>query len=255
MLLYSVVICSIAPLSNCPSYFSIAAMPITIRRATIDDIICMQNANLHNLPENYMMKYYMYHILSWPELSFVATTTDIEVESADSSDTLDCTDSSGNTVKLDPTYVRPGEKLIGYVLAKMNDDPEQASEPANGHITSLSVMRTYRRMGLAEKLMRQALLALREVNGATYVSLHVRQSNRAALHLYRDTLKFEVLSIEKSYYQDGEDAYSMKKMLDIDQLRIANYTHGPNDTQHEEDDLKSDLLEDILKEGIDNITV
>ncbi|KAG0669853.1 N-terminal acetyltransferase A complex catalytic subunit ard1 [Maudiozyma exigua] len=235
-------------------------MPITIRRATIDDIICMQNANLHNLPENYMMKYYMYHILSWPELSFVATTTDIDVEQDTqdaNEDYMIMNDNLGNSIKLDPTYVRPGEKLIGYVLAKMNDDPDQSNEPANGHITSLSVMRTFRRMGLAEKLMRQALFAMREVNQATYVSLHVRQSNRAALHLYRDTLKFEVLSIEKSYYQDGEDAYAMEKVLDLDELKISNFTHGPNVEKKpiEEDDLKSDLLEDIIKEGLDNITV
>lgn len=236
-------------------------MPITIRRATIDDIICMQNANLHNLPENYMMKYYMYHILSWPELSFVATTTDVDIEpetqDANEEDYMLMNDNLGNSIKLDPTYVKPGEKLIGYVLTKMNDDPDQANEPANGHITSLSVMRTFRRMGLAEKLMRQALFALREVNQATYVSLHVRQSNRAALHLYRDTLKFEVLSIEKSYYQDGEDAYAMKKVLDLDELKISNFTHGPNveKNSNEEDDLKSDLLEDIIKEGLDNITV
>lgn len=233
-------------------------MPISIRRATIDDIICMQNANLHNLPENYMMKYYMYHILSWPELSFVATTTDIDVDDSDNvsdeDNYLTLNDNFGNAIKLDPTYVRPGEKLIGYVLVKMNDDPDQQNEPANGHITSLSVMRTYRRMGLAEKLMRQALFALREVNLATYVSLHVRQSNRAALHLYRDTLKFEVLSIEKSYYQDGEDAYAMKKVLDLDELKISNYSYGTND-EHVEDDLKSDLLEDIIKEGMDKITV
>lgn len=236
-------------------------MPITIRRATIDDIICMQNANLHNLPENYMMKYYMYHILSWPELSFVATTTDIDIDpetqDANEEDYMIMNDNLGNSIKLDPTYVKPGEKLIGYVLTKMNDDPDQSNEPANGHITSLSVMRTFRRMGLAEKLMRQALFALREVNQATYVSLHVRQSNRAALHLYRDTLKFEVLSIEKSYYQDGEDAYAMKKILDLDELKISNFTHGPNveKNANEEDDLKSDLLEDIIKEGLDNITV
>ena len=221
----------------------------------------MQNANLHNLPENYMMKYYMYHILSWPELSFVATTTDVDIEpetqDANEEDYMLMNDNLGNSIKLDPTYVKPGEKLIGYVLTKMNDDPDQANEPANGHITSLSVMRTFRRMGLAEKLMRQALFALREVNQATYVSLHVRQSNRAALHLYRDTLKFEVLSIEKSYYQDGEDAYAMKKVLDLDELKISNFTHGPNveKNSNEEDDLKSDLLEDIIKEGLDNITV
>jgi len=239
-------------------------MPITIRRATIGDIICMQNANLHNLPENYMMKYYMYHILSWPELSFVATTTDITVDedtcstdgasAADEEEYMTLDDNLGNSIKLDPTYVKPGEKLIGYVLAKMNDDPDQSEEPANGHITSLSVMRTFRRMGLAEKLMRQALFAKREVNQATYVSLHVRQSNRAALHLYRDTLQFEVLSIEKSYYQDGEDAYAMKKVLDLNELKISNFTHGPKD-EPVEDDLKSDLLEDIIREGLDNITV
>lgn len=30
-----------------------------------------------------------------------------------------------------------------------------------------------------------------EVYGAKYMSLHVRKSNRAAIHLYRDTLQFE----------------------------------------------------------------
>lgn len=34
---------------------------------------------------------------------------------------------------------------------------------------------------------------------ASYVSLHVRRSNRAALGLYRDTLGFTVKDIEKKY--------------------------------------------------------
>jgi len=34
---------------------------------------------------------------------------------------------------------------------------------------------------------------------ASYVSLHVRKSNRAALALYRDTLGFTVKDIEKGY--------------------------------------------------------
>lgn len=242
-------------------------MPVNIRRATIDDIICMQNANLHNLPENYMMKYYMYHILSWPEISFVATTTsnvfdeeDLKDDDNDNNKLMVDDLITGNQIKLDPTYVRPGEKLVGYVLAKMNDDPDQQNEPPNGHITSLSVMRTYRRMGLAEKLMRQALFALREVHDAEYVSLHVRQSNRAALHLYRDTLEFEVLKIEKGYYQDGEDAYAMKKVLDLKELAVVNFNHrkGKNNDQNEEqleDDLTSDLLENLVQHGIDNVVV
>ncbi|EDO18888.1 hypothetical protein Kpol_1023p57 [Vanderwaltozyma polyspora DSM 70294] len=236
-------------------------MPITIRRATVNDIICMQNANLHNLPENYMLKYYMYHILSWPEASFVAINTDCSNEISNIEDkdeeSLEIEDvENSKMVKLDPTYVGPGEKLVGYVLTKMNDDPDQQNEPPNGHITSLSVMRTYRRMGIAEKLMRQALFALREVYKAEYVSLHVRESNRAALHLYKDTLEFEVLSVEKSYYQDGEDAYSMKKVLDLDELHPKNFAHRGKDKENVlEDDLESDLLEDILKEGIESIVV
>ncbi|KAH3899457.1 peptide alpha-N-acetyltransferase complex A subunit ARD1 SCDLUD_004900 [Saccharomycodes ludwigii] len=204
-------------------------MPITIRRATIDDILAMQNANLTNLPENYMLKYYMYHILSWPEASFVASTTDIGTNN-NTSDVLN--------IKLDPQYVRSGEKIVGYVLAKMNDDPEAKEEDkATGHITSLSVMRTYRRMGIAEKLMRQALFALKEVYHADKVSLHVRKSNLAALHLYQKTLEFEVLNVESSYYQDGEDAYAMRKILKLDELLPSNF-------QRSElvDDLESDLL-------------
>jgi len=49
------------------------------------------------------------------------------------------------------------------------------------------------------------------------VSLHVRESNIAALSLYRDTLGFKVIATEAKYYADGEDAYSMR--MDLDFLR------------------------------------
>lgn len=52
-----------------------------------------------------------------------------------------------------------------------------------------------------------------ETFGARYVSLHVRMSNVAALHLYRDTLGFKVEKVESKYYADGEDAYSMNMDL------------------------------------------
>ncbi|RUS20622.1 acyl-CoA N-acyltransferase [Endogone sp. FLAS-F59071] len=144
----------------------------------VDDLLSMQNCNLLNLPENYQMKYYFYHALSWPQLSYVAE------------------DHKG--------------RIVGYVLAKMEEDP---SDDPHGHITSLSVMRTYRRLGIAEKLMSQSQRSMVEVFGAHYVSLHVRKSNRAALSLYKDTLKFSVHDIEKKYYADGEDAFAMRKDL------------------------------------------
>ncbi|CAI5756236.1 unnamed protein product [Candida verbasci] len=207
-------------------------MGITIRQATINDIQAMQNANLHNLPENYQLKYYMYHILSWPQASYVATTYDEIININDQEinlDEIEVTDAKG-----DVSYINKGEKIIGYVLGKMEDDPDAKDKIPHGHITSLSVMRTYRRMGIAEKLMRQSLYAMCECFNAKYVSLHVRKSNRAALHLYRDSLQFKIESIEKSYYQDGEDAYAMRLDLELDKLLSKSI--------EEEDDLETDLI-------------
>jgi len=147
-----------------------------IRRAKQQDLINIQQCNLLCLPENYQMKYYFYHLLTWPQLSYVA---------------------------------EHNGKIVGYVLAKMDEEGEE--KEAHGHITSLAVRRNYRRLGLANKLMNQSAIAMVENFNAKFCSLHVRVSNRAALSLYRDTLKFDVDDVEKGYYADGEDAYKMKK--------------------------------------------
>lgn len=123
---------------------------------------------------SYQLKYYMYHYLSWPQLIHVAEN-------------------------------HKGE-IVGYVLAKMEED----AKPAHGHITSLAVLRTYRKCGIATMLMRQAHKRMEEAFGATYCSLHVRKTNMAAYHLYSQTLKYRTAEVEKGYYADGEDAYSMR---------------------------------------------
>ena len=48
----------------------IAAMDIRVLHPS--DIPHVQQTNITNLPENYFCKYYMYHALSWPQLSYVA---------------------------------------------------------------------------------------------------------------------------------------------------------------------------------------
>ncbi|KLU83837.1 N-terminal acetyltransferase A complex catalytic subunit ard1 [Magnaporthiopsis poae ATCC 64411] len=163
-----------------------------IRVLQPSDIPLIQHANLENLPENYFLKYYLYHALSWPQLSYVAVDV--------------------SRPKKTP-YDYP--KIVGYVLAKMEEDPADGIQ--HGHITSLSVMRTHRRLGIAEKLMRQSQLAMVETFGAHYVSLHVRVSNQAAIHLYQTTLGFQNEKTEAKYYADGEDAFCMK--LDLGPIR------------------------------------
>eukprot|EP00747_Dinoflagellata_sp_TGD_P162025 gnl/TRDRNA2_/TRDRNA2_179170_c0_seq1.p1 gnl/TRDRNA2_/TRDRNA2_179170_c0~~gnl/TRDRNA2_/TRDRNA2_179170_c0_seq1.p1 ORF type:complete len:226 (+),score=75.01 gnl/TRDRNA2_/TRDRNA2_179170_c0_seq1:75-752(+) len=150
---------------------------VCIRPATVDDLPGMQACNLCCLPENYQMKYYFYHILSWPQLPHVA--------------------------------VEYNQKIVGYVLAKMEEDTDEV----HGHITSLAVLRTHRKLGIASKLMRASIAAMEECFNAERVSLHVRYTNRAAFTLYSQTLGFKIHDIEKGYYADKEDAYDMRKIL------------------------------------------
>lgn len=43
-----------------------------IRVIRPSDIPHVQQCNITNLPENYFCKYYLYHALTWPQLSYVA---------------------------------------------------------------------------------------------------------------------------------------------------------------------------------------
>jgi ribosomal protein S18 acetylase RimI-like enzyme len=100
-------------------------------------------------------------------------------------------------------------QIVGYVLAKMEEDGVPPAAP-HGHITSLAVLRTHRKCGLATNLMRQAQTQMAEVFSSEACSLHVRYSNMAAYHLYSQTLGYNIDDVEKGYYADGEDAYAMK---------------------------------------------
>ncbi|GMH40198.1 hypothetical protein BSKO_08102 [Bryopsis sp. KO-2023] len=150
---------------------------VSIRPAVMGDLLAMQRCNLLCLPENYQLKYYFYHILSWPQLLYVAEDYD--------------------------------GKIVGYVLAKM----EEESTEVHGHITSLAVARTHRKLGLATKLMNAAHHAMEEVFDAEYSSLHVRVTNLGAIHLYSDTLGYKIHDTESKYYADGEDAYDMQRVF------------------------------------------
>ncbi|KAJ6512308.1 acyl-CoA N-acyltransferase [Mycena vulgaris] len=156
---------------------------MNIRLAKPEDLLGVQATNLQNLPENYLLKFWMYHLMTWPQLSFVAE------------------DHKG--------------RIVGYVLAKIDEGEDDGGEgpkdaAAHGHVNSISVLRSYRRLGLARKLMLLSQEAMSTIYKATFVSLHVRKTNMAAIGLYRDALGFRVAKVEQKYYGDGEDALSMR---------------------------------------------
>ncbi|EAS06116.3 amine-terminal acetyltransferase complex ARD1 subunit-like protein (macronuclear) [Tetrahymena thermophila SB210] len=201
---------------------------VSIRKATFEDLIGMQNCNLWCLPENYTSKYYLYHYVSWPQILYVAE------------------DQKG--------------KIVGYVMAKIEDE----EDVVHGHITSLSVLRSHRKLGIANQLMSATHRDMQALYDAKYVSLHVRVSNRAALGLYKGKLNYEIYEVEKGYYADGEDAYSMNKYFsDEARPKVLPYEQSeeekaqiaqtkPKKEQKDGDDEEDDEEESKNNNGVKN---
>lgn len=57
------------------------------------------------------------------------------------------------------------------------------------------MLRSHRKLGIANKLMKATHKEMERVFAGKYVSLHVRVSNRPALGLYKDRLNYEYLFI------------------------------------------------------------
>lgn len=95
-------------------------------------------------------------------------------------------------------------QLAGYVIANIKGE--------EGYIPSIAIHPYYRRRGLAERLMRQVMTDIEKDKNATYIRLHVRESNQAAIALYKK-LGFIIKDSEEDYYPDHEAAYRMDYSL------------------------------------------
>jgi [ribosomal protein S18]-alanine N-acetyltransferase len=78
-------------------------------------------------------------------------------------------------------------------------------------ILSLAIDRRYQNKGFASMLM-QSLFEVLRTKEVLRILLEVRLSNLLAQRLYL-SLGFNLVEVISSYYQDGEDAYLMEKML------------------------------------------
>ena len=118
----------------------------------------IQRINLVCLPENYQQQCYFYHILRWPTIIRVAEAL--------------VPRSSNNRNGTGPNKDHGLEwAVVAYVLAKIDDSdgPSEQSEipgtlqssqtgngreigrQVKGHITSLAVLHSHRRMGIAKR--------------------------------------------------------------------------------------------------------
>ncbi|KAH7908529.1 acyl-CoA N-acyltransferase [Hygrophoropsis aurantiaca] len=151
---------------------------MNIRLFKIEDLVDAQALNLQNIPENYSLRFWTYCLLTWPTVSFVAEN------------------SQG--------------KLVGYVLSSVEGGMKRPIRPPrHGLIDSLSVSKRYRRGGVATRLMEKSYEAMADL-GIAYVELSVRAGNVGAQTLY-DRLGYQYERTVPRYYQNGEDAFIMRR--------------------------------------------
>jgi [ribosomal protein S18]-alanine N-acetyltransferase len=102
--------------------------------------------------------------------------------------------------------VEPAGYLVAYLLC--------AWQYLDLHVLKVATLPSYRRIGLARRLMTLAEEHARASAGES-VTLEVRESNLEAIALYRN-LGFLPVGRRPQYYGDGEDALVMtKRMVDL----------------------------------------
>lgn len=116
-----------------------------------------------------------------------------------------------------PECLQVAESAGGHVMGYLMGKVEGAGERWHGHVTAVTVAPTFRRLGLARRLM-DYLEAVSDNRRAYFVDLFVRVSNRVAIDIYTK-LGYVVYRRVLGYYSDDEDAFDMRKSLSSDPER------------------------------------
>ena len=146
-----------------------------------NDIEAVQKINRACLPENYPRFFFLEIAEKFPEGFNVA-----EMD-------------NGEIVAYEMTRIERGLSNFGYGISK------------KGHIISIAVLDSYRRLGIAENLMKASATALR-LRDVKEVYLEVRESNQAAINLYQK-LGYHIHKVARQYYNDGESALIMTSKI------------------------------------------
>jgi [ribosomal protein S18]-alanine N-acetyltransferase len=95
--------------------------------------------------------------------------------------------------------VQPGRRLAGYLICSRYEHV--------WHVMNVAVDTTYQRLGVASALLAELYVQVGDDDAR--LTLEVRRSNYAAIHLY-EREGFRAAGVRRRYYQDnGEDALVM----------------------------------------------
>jgi ribosomal-protein-alanine N-acetyltransferase len=105
-------------------------------------------------------------------------------------------------------------EIVGYIMCRVELGLSNfgfSGVIKKGHVVSVAVLPQYRRKGIGQALITEAMAGMRVYN-AKQCFLEVRVTNTPAIDLYKK-LGFQVTRTIHGYYADGEDAYVMSRKL------------------------------------------
>ena len=109
------------------------------------------------------------------------------------------------------------KEVVGYIMCRIETGLSIIDFHGlikKGHIVSVAVLPEYRRKGLGQALVNEAMENMK-LYKAKQCYLEVRKSNMPAIDLYKN-LGFKISRTIRGYYADGEDAYLMIKDISSD---------------------------------------
>lgn len=148
----------------------------TIRRFRPEDLNQVMYINQVCLPENYSTYFFIDLYTNFPETFIVA---------------------------------EEDNRIVGYIMCRIESGFSGFGPTKRGHVISIAVLPGYRRKGIGEALLKEALQAMVNYYGVKECYLEVRVSNSPAINLYKK-VGFKIEKTIKGYYADGENAYLMR---------------------------------------------
>jgi N-terminal acetyltransferase B complex catalytic subunit len=157
----------------------------TLRLFKATDLFRIGNINLDMYTENYQISFYLGYMAKWPEMTCIALSHT--------------------------------STPMGYVIGRM----EGSGSEWHGHVSALTVAPEFRRLGIADRLMRLLEECSDQYKGY-FVDLFVRASNQVAIAMYN---RFGYITYRRvlDYYSgseegpiQAEDALDMRKSLSMD---------------------------------------
>ncbi|KAK1078654.1 N-alpha-acetyltransferase 20 [Friedmanniomyces endolithicus] len=187
-------------------------MASTARPMTPMDLLKFNPCNLDHLTETYNIGFYLDYFTKWPNLCKVIENENGQIE-AYILGKVEASPFPAPIEPYDPSLKIYEKKFSNYL-------------PWHAHITCLTVAPSARRLGHATKLS-EALEQVGDEQDAWFVDLFVRVENEAAIKLY-EKMGYSIFRRISDYYNDGSDAFDMRKPLKRDKQRKTVRPNGEN---------------------------